>query len=150
MIRYFFGFICLLFTTNLSSQILNGNQKDLDKIIANTKMFSDFYMVGDAERMAQCYTLDAKIFPENSDIIAGREAIQKRWTTPSGVRILRHVITPREISVIKNTAYDYGYYEGETEKANGDIVAWKGKYVVIWKKIKNDWKIYLDIWNRID
>ena len=60
-----------------------------------------------------------------------------------------HKITPKEIKVVGNEAYDYGYYEGTTLRANGSESNWKGKYVIIWKKVAGEWKIYLDIWNRI-
>jgi len=54
-----------------------------------------------------------------------------------------------EITIIKKTAYDYGYYEGETIMKDGSSSKWKGKYMIIWKKVGKDWKIYLDIWNSI-
>jgi len=81
------------------------------------------------------------------DIIAGEKNIKKYWTLPEGVKILKHKITPLEIKVIKKYAYDYGYYEGETLTAEGKTVAWKGKYVIVWKKVGKNWKMYLDIWN---
>lgn len=95
------------------------------------------------------YTDDAKIFPNNMDIIEGRDAIITYWTLPEGVETIYHKITPEEIKILGNEAYDYGYYEGKTKRADGSELKWKGKYVIIWKKINEEWKIYLDIWNRI-
>ena len=96
-----------------------------------------------------CYTVDGKIFPNNLEIIEGREKIKKYWTQPEGVKTIAHKVTPSELKIIGKEAYDYGYYEGTTRLANGDEVSWKGKYVIVWKKVGKDWKIYLDIWNSI-
>jgi ketosteroid isomerase-like protein len=59
------------------------------------------------------------------------------------------VITPVEIKVNGDFAYDYGYYEGETLFTNGRSSRWIGKYVIVWKKENGKWKIYLDIWNSL-
>ena len=43
-----------------------------------------------------------------------------------------------------------GYYEGKTQRKDGSEISWKGKYVIVWKKEKGDWKIHLDAWNRVE
>lgn len=126
-------------------------QSGLDKeiILKNTVAFSDAYMRGDAKAVSEFYTEDGKIFPNDSDIISGREAIEVRWTLPEGVTVLNHKVTPSEIKIIGDHAYDYGYYEGITLSKDKKEHPFKGKYVIVWKKIDGKWKIYLDIWNRI-
>ena len=96
------------------------------------------------------YCADAKIFPAGDDIIIGQTAIKKKWTLPKGAKVLSHKVTPKEIKIIENYAYDYGYYEGSSINKDNVTSNWKGKYVIIWKKEDNNWKIYLDIWNRIN
>ena len=142
-------FIFFLFSMNVSAQNYQGKKKDIDRILKNTESFSQYYMKGEYKKMADSYTVDGKIFPTNSNIIEGKIAIEKKWILPEGIKILHHKVSPKEINVIKKYAYDYGIYEGKTLKSNGEIVSWKGKYVIVWKKEKGDWKIYLDIWNRI-
>ncbi|MBT8306796.1 MAG: DUF4440 domain-containing protein [Maribacter sp.] len=119
------------------------------KILEAIATFSKAYMDGDYDRLANSYTTDGKIFPNNTTIIEGREAIKKKWILPKDTKIVDHKIEPLEIKFIGNYAYDYGYYMGKTKNPNGSIVQWKGKYVIIWKKEANIWKIYLDIWNRV-
>lgn len=140
----------ILFSSfNLVAQNYLGKQKDIDAILKNIENFSQYYMNADYQMLAACYSIDGKIFPNNAQIIEGRDAIEKRWTLPQGVKILKHQVTPIEIKVINEYAYDYGIYEGETLRANGSTITWKGKYVIVWKKIDGEWKIYLDIWNNI-
>ena len=132
------------------SQEYYGKQKDIQQILENIKAFSQYYMAGDTEKLIGCYTSDGKIFPANRAIMEGRPELFSYWTTPEDIQILKHKITPSEIRVVKKYAYDYGYYEGETLLANGNKSSWKGKYVIVWKKVGKEWKIYLDIWNRVE
>ena len=124
-------------------------ETEKQKIMANVRAFSQAYMDGDYEAMTNAYTLDGKIFPNNARIIEGHEAIKKRWTITDGSKVLLHEIQPEEIKFIGNYAYDYGYYHGKTQRPDGSVVTWKGKYVVVWKKVAGVWKMYIDIWNRV-
>lgn len=142
--------VLVLFISYATFGQTHDHKADLLAIKENTKQFSEWYVEGNFEAMAKAYTVDGKIFPDRANIIEGHEAIEKRWTLPEGVSIINHVVTPEEIEIVDNTAYDYGYYEGSTKMLNGDISNWKGKYVIVWKKIDEDWKMYLDIWNRVD
>ena len=117
-----------------------------EKIIS----FSRYYMIQEYDSLAHSYTKNAQILPPGSDIIIGREAIKKRWILPKGVQVLLHQVDPIEIEVVGTTAYDIGYYNGKTLRKDGSISEWKGKYLIVWKKVAGEWKIYSDAWNRID
>ena len=131
------------------AQNYTGKQKDIDQILENVKLFSQYYMAGEMDKLVDCYTDDGKIFPGNSDIISGKEGLSGFWVIREGSKVLHHQITPVELTVQKKIAYDYGYYEGKSQNAAGEVFPFKGKYVIVWKKVGKDWKIYLDIWNRI-
>jgi len=142
----------LLATTlfNANAQNFIGDKKDIDEITQKIAGFSEFVMTSDYDKIAAAYTHDGKIMPDGTKIIEGYEDIKKRWTLPEGVSIPYHKILPEEIKVIEDHAYDYGYYEGKTKRADGSEVSWKGKYVIVWRKEEGQWKIYLDIWNRVN
>lgn len=123
--------------------------EEKEKILTVGLQFSKDYMAGNYEGMANAYTLDGKLFPENSDIIEGRDAIKQRWTLNNDSKIILHRMTTKNITILENQAYDYGYYEGTTQMSNGKLSKWKGKYVIIWKKVDGKWKMYLDIWNKL-
>ncbi|GAA4274285.1 hypothetical protein GCM10022258_35810 [Aquimarina gracilis] len=122
---------------------------DEEQIKAATKAFSASYLKQDFEAIAKSYTADAKIFPNNTPIISGYEAIKKRWSNTAGYTPIAHEIIPEEIVILGDTAHDYGIYKGKNKKEDGTEISYKGKYVVVWRKINNQWKMYLDIWNRI-
>jgi ketosteroid isomerase-like protein len=118
----------------------------IKKLIAE---FSEAYMAGDYDTLAGFYSEDGKIFPDRAGIIEGRQAIKDRWVLPEGAAILDHQVTPVTINILGEYAYDYGYFEGKSKNVKGDMASWKGKYVIVWKKVAGQWKIYLDIWNRV-
>lgn len=122
---------------------------DRAAISAQAARFSQAYMDGDYDAMTAIYTADAKIFPGNAPIISGHAAIRDRWVLPEGVQILQHESTPEEIRLLGDYAYDYGYYAGTTRQADGSTSSWRGKYVIVWKREEGEWKMYLDIWNRV-
>ncbi len=128
----------------------SGPKEDLFAILAATEEFSTAYMAEDAAEITAKYTTDAKIMPGGTLIIEGHPAIQERWTVnKTTTDILHHQVTPSEIIIEGDTAYDHGYYRGSSVH-NGVKSEWRGKYVIIWKKVDGHWLIYLDIWNRVD
>jgi len=150
-LRGFLVFLfALVFATNTFSQEYIGSKKELDKIFKNIENFSQYYMNGEAEKLAASYTKDGKIFPNRRDIIEGTSGLQQYWTLPKGVKVLHHKVTPSEIRIVEDFAHDYGYYEGTTQSPDGTKSDFKGKYVIVWQKVGDDWKIYLDMWNSLD
>jgi ketosteroid isomerase-like protein/outer membrane lipoprotein-sorting protein len=128
-------------------------EKGPNLIRRNMRLFSAAIVAGDYDFLVNAYTQDGKIFPGNTEILEGAEALRRNWTPPPtrSSRTSHHKLMPVEIKIMGNEAYDYGYYEGKTLQADGSESSWRGKYVVIWKEVKPDvWKMYLDIWNRVD
>ena len=138
----------LICSTSFSQQFF-GKQKDIDQILKQSSAFSAAYMAGDYDVMVAIYTTDGKIMPNGTPIIEGHENIKARWILPAGDQVTQHKSTPVEIRITGNIAYDFGYYEGETVKSSGERQTWKGKYVIIWRKENNTWRMYVDIWNRV-
>lgn len=102
------------------------------------------------DKIVEGYTDDGKIMPARTSILEGKD-LAEYWnpSQPRGSKTTYHKILPEEIKVWDNEAYDYGYYEGTS--FNGDVESnSKGKYVIVWRKEEGTWKIYLDIWNRLE
>ncbi|WP_075343037.1 YybH family protein [Tenacibaculum agarivorans] len=141
--------IVLVLSINFcQSQTFNGKKTDIDEILKNTRQFSSFVVASNYQKIADSYTKDAKIFPNRTKILSGNDIINY-WTLPEGIATVFHKITQEEITIVDETAYDYGYYEGKTKHKDGRISSWKGKYVIVWKKVDDQWKMYLDIWNSV-
>ena len=132
-----------------NGKISQSTTEEKDKITSASKNFSKAYIAQDFDAMANIYTHDAKLIPLGIPIVEGREAIKARWERGKETKILSHSMDASEINVIGDYAYDYGYYQGTSQKGKEPISKWKGKYVVVWKKEAGSWKMYIDIWNRL-
>jgi len=98
----------------------------------------------DAKQVASLYTADAKVFPENTDVIQGTEAIAEFWAGAMSMGVKEVML--ETVSAIKcgNTAIEEGKYMIHAE--GGQMID-QGKYIVTWELIDGQWKISRDIWN---
>lgn len=111
------------------------------------RRFSAAYVRGDVEALTALYTPDAVIFPERSDAITGYDAIKRYWTPGEGGRIIRHRLTPTRVVVDGRHAYDYGTYEIAGERKGKAWGPFRGKYMVVWRREAQGWRMQLDMWN---
>ena len=139
--------LILLLISSFSN--LYSQKSDLEIIKSNIGAFSEALMKGDTVAVNQAYTTDGKILPNGYPILDGK-SLKEYWNKGirNGQTYYLHKVTPSEIKVLGDHAYDYGYYEGESGYGEKRSM-WKGKYVIIWRKEGSDWKIYLDIWNNV-
>ncbi|NND72223.1 MAG: DUF4440 domain-containing protein [Rhodothermales bacterium] len=128
--------------------VANAQDPDLTAIYKNIKAFSQAYMDADYELLASFYTEDGMILPPGTDIIVGREAIEKRWTLPAEIKTLHHAVKPERIEIVGDHAWDVGYYKGKTRNRDGSESEWGGKYLIVWQKVDGQWLILADAWNR--
>lgn len=148
-------FYCLILIGFLNSphdvhaQKYQGDPTEIQALLEQMKLFSSYLVAGDTDNLVACYTSDAKLFPDKREILESPEAIRQYWTPSDRYSTTYHKLTSEEIKIWGDEAYDYGYYEGTTEFNDGRTSNWKGKYVIVWRKLGEDWKIYLDIWNRV-
>jgi ketosteroid isomerase-like protein len=123
------------------------SRPDRAAILDAARQFSAAYTRGDAAAMTALYTADAVIFPERSDAITGHEAIKRYWTRGERSRVTRHQLTPTRVTVDGKHAYDYGTYEIAGERDGKAWGPFRGKYVVVWRREPDGWRMQLDMWN---
>jgi ketosteroid isomerase-like protein len=124
-----------------------ASQSDMAAITEAARQFSAAYMRGDVNAIMALYTPDAVIFPERSDAISGHDAVKRYWKHEPGQKVTRHRLIPTQVTVDGKHAYDHGIYEIAGER-NGK--AWgpvRGKYLVVWRREPDGWKMQLDMWN---
>jgi ketosteroid isomerase-like protein len=124
-----------------------ASDSDIAAITEAAGLFSAAYMRGDVDAITALYTRDAVIFPERSDAISGHDALKRYWKHEPGQKVTRHRLIPTQVTVDGKHAYDHGIYEIAGER-NGK--AWgpvRGKYLVVWRREPDGWKMQLDMWN---
>ena len=138
--RTVFSIACLLFLANLS--VLAQKDMKTDIMAANQK-FMDAFAKG-ATTMSTLYTADAKIFPPSSEPIQGTTAIGTFWKGAYDSGVKRAKLETVEAEQNGAQVTEVGRY---TLYGANDAQLDTGKYIVVWKQEKGEWKLHRDIWN---
>ena len=102
----------------------------------------------DAAGIAALYDEDGAVMPPNAPIGRGRTAIEQTWASMMQTPGFELTFVPDQIivSASGDMALDRGTYRLSVAP-NGTTQTDTGKYVVVWRKIGNDWKAVADIFN---
>ena len=146
MLRTAHRFACvaatvLFFTSTAFAQKSGDMKAEIDK--AN-EAFAAAFAKGDAAAIAKMYSTDARVFPPNSDAIQGADAIEKLWkgAMDMGVKSVKLQATEVEAhGAVVNEVGSYSMLAADGKQLD------RGKYLVIWKREGNAWKLHRDIWN---
>jgi len=115
-----------------------------DQIKDANKAFMESFNSGNAHGVAMNYTEDAKLFPTNSDVIEGQEAIEAFWNGAVGMGVAKAELETVSAEATGNMAVEEGRYKLFSK--DGQVID-QGKYIVNWKKVNGVWKLDKDIWN---
>ena len=105
----------------------------------------DFFNKGDFAGVASLYTDDAAVFPPGAGIVRGRDAIGAMW------KGLAEQVSDPKVTILEvkslgpAAAREIGTVSLKTKEATPKEII--GKYVVVWEKVGDDWKLAADIWN---
>ncbi len=125
-------------------------QEALAAISEQAARFSAAYVNGDIEELVSIYTEDGMAAPGNRDFIVGHEPMLAYWTLPAGVKVLHHKTTAEKLVVDGDHAYDWGYYEGQTERDGQALPPFSGKYLIVWERGDDGvWRMAADMWNSL-
>lgn len=111
---------------------------------ANAK-WVEMFNKGDFEGMAKLYAADATAFPPGSPMVKGRSAIGKMWKGMAE-QVANPKLTVLDIKRLSPTAArEIGTFTLTTKGPSPKEIS--GKYLVLWEKVWEGWKISADIWN---
>jgi uncharacterized protein (TIGR02246 family) len=106
--------------------------------------FMAAFAKGDTAAIAAMYTTDGQALPPNTDVVRGRDAIKKLWDDGIAMGVKSVKLKATEVEAHGNVAHEVGTYA--VLSADGTELD-RGKYIVIWKREGNTWKLHRDIWN---
>ncbi len=146
MNRIFLALLILIVAAPLSLGQTKGNKTSdgniRSAIEAANKRFVEAFSKGDAARIADMYAEGARVMPPNSPMVQGRQKIQELWQSfiNTGAKL---TLSTSDVEAQGNVLYEVGTYELIFPANKRDA----GKYVVVWRRQKGDWKLAVDIWN---
>jgi ketosteroid isomerase-like protein len=111
---------------------------------ANNQSFMNAFAAGDAKALAGLYTTDGQLAPPNSEVLTGHEAIGGFWQGAMDMGLKGVTLETAELDEYGDTTVEQGRYQLTDVEGN---VADRGKYMVIWKRDGDTWKLHRDIWN---
>ena len=115
------------------------------KIETINAKWAELFNKGDFDGLAQLYTADAIAFPPGSAMVRGRAAIGKMWKGMAD-QVSNPKVTTLEVKRLSpSTIREIGTFSLMTKGPSAKEVT--GKYLVVWERIRGDWKLAADIWN---
>lgn len=114
---------------------------------ANAK-FSEAFARGDAKALSAMYTPDAIVFPPDSEMIRGNEAIGAFWKAARDSGVQNAALTIVDLGRSGDVAYEVGKVSLTVQPVGKEATTESAKYVVVWmRQPDGSWKMHRDIWN---
>jgi len=115
--------------------------EEASRIAAAEQRFLSLFALNDAAKIAACYTDDAEILAANVSSVRGRAEIESlfKFTNRPGHTL---EFQTAELDVQGATAIEIGAY---VRRQNDGSTFDRGRYIVVWKRIDDEWKIHRDM-----
>jgi uncharacterized protein (TIGR02246 family) len=136
------GVLCLIASLLLTAAAGAGQPKTDRALDHLATAFSEAFNAKDAARVAAFYAEDAIVMPPDQPMIRGRSEIEAYYTRGFRSEISGFHLAPLESAVIGGRAYEVGTSTLTEQRGTSD-----GKYVVIYRRVRGEWKIAYDIFN---
>jgi len=108
------------------------------------KLFMDAFSAGDAEKVAGFYTANCRFLPDNSDPVDGRANVQGLLQSMMDGGVASLELITWEVEDCGDTAVEVGRV---VMRGDDDEIVDDGKFIVIWKKENDGWRLHRDIVN---
>ena len=115
------------------------------QIEAVNAKWMELFNKGDFGGIAQLYTADAIAFPPGSAMVRGKAAIGTMWKGMAE-QVSNPKVTTLEVKRLgPATVGEIGTFSLTTRGPSPKEIS--GKYLVIWERVRGQWKLAADIWN---
>ena len=115
------------------------------RIEAVNAKWVELFNKGDFEAIGQLYTTDAIALPPGSAMVKGRAAIGAMWKNLAQEAGNPKVTTLEVKRLSPSAVREIGTFSLMTKGSSPKELS--GKYLVVWEKVRGDWRLAADIWN---
>ena len=85
--------------------------------------------------------------PPGAPMAKGRAAIQGFWQGAVQAGYKNISLKALQVDQFGEAAREIGQFGLDAPNAEKQVTHVEGKYVVLWRRVKGDWKLDTDIWN---
>lgn len=118
--------------------------EDVRKAVeAANSEFRAAVLAGDAQKLSELYTANARIIPPRAPIASGRAAIAEFWQGMIATNVKDLVLETHDVEAAGGLAIE----DGTVIITAADGTTSSSRYVVVWKSEGGTWKLHRDIWN---
>ena len=115
------------------------------QIDAVNAKWMELFNKGDFAGIAELYTVDAVALPPGSPMVRGKAAIGAMWKGMAE-QVGNPRVTALEVKRLgPATAREIGTFNLTTKGSSPKEIS--GKYLVLWERVRGQWKLASDIWN---
>ena len=117
-------------------------------IVGVLTRMSELVRKGDVAALAACYSEDTIVMPQNTDLIQGRKALNEFWEIGFKMMGYKDIeFTTVDVVSLGDYATEWGRYSFKAQPKGQKPMEDKGKYITMWKRTSQGWKIHWDIFN---
>jgi len=143
-------FASVIFCSSCKDHSATLSKAEMKAIVERqNEMLGSCFTEGDAEKLAEMYTDSAKLSPNGSSFITGRDSIKDFWLddfkSSKVLKMNTHVLT---IDGNKDLIYETGKAYSQI-LYNDSIYNAKVKYINVWRRQPDgNYKLDVDFWNK--
>ncbi len=108
------------------------------------RKFMALYKAGDSAGVAALYSEDPVLMPPGMDFVRGKEAIQQTFEAFRSMGVAELVFDIVEVDHCADHAIEMSTFK---LLGAGSQLLDQGKYIVVWKHERGEWKLHRDIFN---
>ncbi len=117
-------------------------------IEATNAKYGDAVQKGDAAAIVALYTKDAILLPDDGEMIRSSPAkIEEFWKASFKAGVKAAKLETLDVERMGDVAVETGRFAMTIQPEGKEATTAKGKYVVVWKREGDSWKLHRDIWN---
>ena len=117
-----------------------GDKAALDATAAG---WEKAYNEKNADAVAALYSDDAQLLPPGAAVVSGRAAIRDYWAKDIADTGMPLTIKADDSEVGGDWAWRSGSFSGQDPSG----ATFTGKYIEVWQRTADGWKLHRDIWN---
>lgn len=144
-------FLICVATLFVASQLYAQDEAEMKaKFNELNKMFSEMMLDNDLEGMLKYYADNAISLPSYQPMLRGHDAMReshKKQHEQSDMKVTAFELITTDVIVEGNMAIDIGTYTISMIMPEMGAIDDHGKYMNVWEKQGDDWKLRADMWN---